>query len=102
MQFALKTKFSISKWRRILALDLYDLRTLVREYPRGHRTRYDPGKIENADPFKRQSHCQIRPSPAKAAASADSIPRSSRRISAVCSPTSGGRRYTHHGVPLKT
>ncbi len=103
MQVALEAELAITERRRILALDLDDLRAVIGENPRRHGTGDDPGEIEHANSFERQPrHRQITPSAASAASSAGSRPSSPRRISPVCSPTSGGRRSTRHGVPFIT
>ena len=102
MQVALQAELAIAHRRRILALDLDHLRAVVAENPRRDRPGHDPGEIEDAHAVQRhRAHDQITPSAASTAIASGAIASSSRKISPVCSPTSGGRRDTRHGVPLK-
>src|SRR5271166_4811239 len=102
MQVALQADLAITHRRRILALDLDDLRAVVAENPRRDRPGDDPGEVEDAHAVQRhRGHDQITPSAASTASASGAIVSSSRRISPVCSPTSGGRRDTRHGVSLK-
>ena len=102
IQVALEAELAVAELGRILALDLDDLRAVVGEDARRDRAGDYPGEVEDADAVQRQRrHDQITPSAKSAASAWGAIESSSRKISPVCSPISGGRRDTRHGVPLK-
>ena len=103
MEVALQAELAIADRRRILALDFDHLRAVVGENARRDRAGHHPGEVEDAHAVERhRGHRQITPSAASTASASGAIARSSRKISPVCSPVSGGRRVTRHGVPLKT
>ena len=103
MQLAQQAALAIADLRRHLALDLDHLGALIGEDARRDRAGDHPGEIEHAHARERQLlvRHQITPSARSAAILMRSICNSSRKISPVCSPSSGGRRYARHGVPLK-
>ena len=107
MQFALESDTPRAEHAHrifVAALDFDDLGALVGEDPRRHGSGDDPGEVEDSHALKRHPrhrHRQITPSAASAASSSALIPSSPPRISPVCSPTSGGRRVTRHGEPVK-
>ena len=63
MQVALQAELAIAHWRRIFALDLDHLRTVIGENPRCDRPCHHPGEVENAHAVQRhRGHAQITPS----------------------------------------